>query len=41
MVRACAEFDAMPRRYGAAKNEADSDDEEKPVYEPMTMRDMV
>jgi hypothetical protein len=29
-------------RYGAAKNEADSDDEqEKPVYEPMTMRDMV
>mmetsp|Transcript_27199 Transcript_27199/g.68524 ORF Transcript_27199/g.68524 Transcript_27199/m.68524 type:complete len:260 (+) Transcript_27199:155-934(+) len=29
-------------RYGTAKNEADSDDEqEKPVYEPMTMRDMV
>lgn len=28
-------------RYGAAKGDPDSDDEEKPVYEPMTMRDMV
>lgn len=28
-------------RYGADKNAEDSDDEEKPIYEPMQMTDIV